>query len=628
RIAARATGGELLAVHVTKSDGLTGADPRALTMQRALVESLGGTYHQVLGDDVSQALLDFARAENATQLVLGASRRTRLQALLTGAGIGATVTRNSGDIDVHMVTHARVGKGRLLPELRGGLTARRRLLGGLSGLVLLPLLTVALTFQRSALNLTSDVMLYLLVVVAVALIGGIWPALLSAIAASLLLNFYFVPPIHRFTIAEGNNVLALIVFAAVAAMVSRVVDLAARRTGQAARATAEAETLSTLAGSVLRGDSALPALLERVRETFGMSSASLLEKDHADIPGWQMVASAGPNPCRAPSEGSTELPVGDDLALVLRGRILPAADRRVLGAFAAQAAVALKQRRLAEVAATAAPIAAADRTRTALLTAVSHDLRSPLASAKAAVTSLRASDVHWTDEQVEELLATADESLDRLIRLVENLLDMSRLQAGALSAFLRPVGLDDIVPRALDDLGAAGRAVLLQVPDDLPEVLADPALLERVIANLAGNAIRYAPADQPPLIAASALGDHVELRVIDQGPGIPRASREKVFTPFQRLGDRDNETGVGLGLALALGLTEAMGGTLRPEDTPGGGLTMVVVLPTAQGHRPPDGNPAEPGPPLGLSRAGLPPGVARWLDELPANRRSIPDRPS
>ncbi len=221
----------------------------------------------------------------------------------------------------------------------------------------------------------------------------------------------------------------------------------------------------------------------------------------------------------------------------------------------------------------------ADRMRTALLAAVSHDLRSPLASAKAAVTSLRSHDVDWSLEDSEELLATADESLDRLTRMVENLLDMSRLQAGALSLRLRPVTLDEIVPLALDSLGFGTAKVRLTEMDHVPQILADPGLLERVVANLVSNAVKHSPRGQPVLITASSLAGRVEMRVADRGPGIPHEDRERVFQPFQRFGDRDNETGVGLGLALSRGLIEAMGGSLDPEDTPGGGLTMVISLP-------------------------------------------------
>src|SRR5215813_9248920 len=593
RIAARSHGGDLLAVHVTRADGLTGANPAALAAQRQLVESLGGSYHQVVGDDIPETLLTFARAENATQLVLGASRRSWLSALFTGPGFGARTIRGSGDIDVHIVTHAQVGRGRGLPRPSGGLTLRRTLAGYALAVLLAPLLTLVLTSVRSDLNLVSDVLIFLVAVVVVALVGGFVPAVLLAIAASLLLNYYFVPPIHQFTIAEANNALALGVFVVVALLVSSVVDTAARRTRQAARAGAESELLTATAGSVLRGQRSVEAVLDRVREAFGMESVTLLERDggkegaprRGPAAGWRAVAHSGTPALTTPDDASVEVPVGDALSLALLGRTLTAADRRVLGAFASYAAVALEQQRLAAEAEAARPIAEADRMRTALLTAVSHDLRTPIASAKAAVTSLRSPDVQWTAEDREELLATADESLDKLTRLVDNLLDMSRLQTGALSVFPRPAWLDEIVARALDHLGPAGKDVIVDIPDSVPEVQVDPAILERVIVNLTSNALRYSPPGKPPLLAASALGDRVELRVVDKGPGIPADDRDRIFVPFQRLGDTDNTTGVGLGLALSRGLTEVMGGTLDPEETPGGGLTMIISLLAAPGDK-------------------------------------------
>ncbi len=600
RIAARSTGGDLLALHVTKSDGLTGADPAALAAQRRLVESLGGSYHQVVGDDVPDALLTFARAENATQLVLGASRRSWLSSLLTGPGVSMRTIRDSGDIDVHIVTHAQMGRGRGLPRARGGLPLRRRLAGYVLAAALAPLLTLLLVALRGPLNLTSDVLAFLAAVIAVALVGGFVPAVLEAIVGSLLLNFYFTPPVHKFTIAEANNVLALGFFVAVALVVSFLVDDAARRTKQAARAGAESEIMVTTAGSVLRGQQALAAVLDRAREAFGMESVTLLERGQVPAgsglgpnAGWAPVAVSGPVP-DSPAPADVEVPVTDSLKLALRGRALPATDRRILGAFAAYAAAALEQQRLTAAAEAARPIAAADRMRTALLAAVSHDLRTPLASAKAAVSSLRSLDIELITEDRDELLATADESLDRLTHLVDNLLDMSRLQAGAMSVFPRPADLEEIIARALDDIGPQARIVMVDIPPDLPEVQVDPAILERVIVNLAANALRYSPAARPPLLTASALAGRVELRVVDRGPGIPEDHRDRMFVPFQRLGDTDNTTGVGLGLALSRGLAEAMGGTLEPEDTPGGGLTMAVSLPAVPGPARP--LPSEPSP--------------------------------
>ncbi|GAA4514794.1 sensor histidine kinase KdpD [Actinoallomurus oryzae] len=587
RIADRAKGADLFAVHVTAGDGLTGASPAELARRRALVESLGGTYHQVVGDDIPQALLDFARGVNATQLVLGASRRGRFAQILS-RGVGVTTTAMSGAIDVHMVTHEEAGRGRRRSPRGGGLTWTRQGVGFGLAVAGLPLLTLLLANLRGRLSLASDILLFLVAVVAVALAGGRYAALFAAVSGSLLLNYYFTPPIHRFTIGEWENALALAAFVLVAVAVSVVVDSAARRTREAARAGADAAMVSNLAGSVLRGESTPGDLLERLRVAFGLDSVTLLERrpDAPMTPGrqgdpgcWRIAATVGGDPCRSPDEGAAEVAVDDDLSLVLRGRTPSAADQRVLEAFAAQAGLALRQHRLAEEAEQARPLAAADRMRSALLAAVSHDLRSPLSSAKAAVESLRTGDVAWTAGERDELLATADESLERLARLVANLLDMSRLQAGLLGVAAQPVAAEEIVPRAVAGVGPAGEGVRVRIPAGLPDALADPALLERVLVNLVANAVRYAPPGRPVLVAASALADRVELRVIDRGPGIPDADRGRVFLPFQRLGDHDNDTGVGLGLALSRGLVEAMGGTLDPDDTPGGGLTMIVTLP-------------------------------------------------
>ena len=564
RIAARNKGADLMAVHVARNDGLAGADPAALAKQRVLVESLGGSYHQVVGGDIPQALLDFARGVNATQIVLGASSRGKL-AQLFSAGVGVTTTALSGSIDVHLVTHERAGQGRRRRQVPQALSHGRRIAGFALVLAGLPALT-ALLRVIPPLSLINDILLFLAAVVAVALVGGLWPALLAAVAGSLLLNYFFTPPVGKFTIAEQDNLLALVIFVLIALAVSWVVDTAARKTRQAARASAEAQTLFTIAGGVIRGE----RLLERLRETFALESVTLLE-------GGAVTATVG-EPCTDARTADAEVKIDDQHTLLLRGHPLDASDRRIVEAFAAQAALALRQERLSAEAAAAKPLAEADRMRTALLAAVSHDLRTPLASAKAAVAGLLSDEVHFDAEDRRELLETADESLDRLDRLVANLLDMSRLQAGALGITAIDVGLEEVVPRALDDLGAT---VISRLPADLPAVRADPGLLERILVNVIGNALRYSPPARPPVITGSTLGDRVELRIIDHGPGIPAEHWDRVFQPFQRLGDHDNHTGVGLGLALSRGLTEAMGGSLTPDETPGGGLTMILSLPLA-----------------------------------------------
>jgi len=266
----------------------------------------------------------------------------------------------------------------------------------------------------------------------------------------------------------------------------------------------------------------------------------------------------------------------------MSGRSLVAADRAMLGAFAAQAQGMLERDRLARAAAQATRLEATERLRDALLAAVGHDLRTPLASARAAVNSLQAADVHWSEAERQELLATAEESLARLTTLVADLLDLSRLRAGVLAVIVEPVWLDDLLPPALDELGASAGRVALRVPDDVPPALADAALLTRALVNVIGNALRHAP-QGAPTVTVSSGADRVEVRVIDHGAGVPEPDKERLFVPFQRLGDTDNTTGLGLGLALSRGLVEAMQGTLEAEDTPGGGLTMVLSLPAAPG---------------------------------------------
>jgi two-component system sensor histidine kinase KdpD len=219
--------------------------------------------------------------------------------------------------------------------------------------------------------------------------------------------------------------------------------------------------------------------------------------------------------------------------------------------------------------------------RTALLRAVSHDLRTPLASIKASVSSLRQTDVHWSAEDEAELLANIEQNADRLDALVGNLLDMGRLQAGSLEPFLRATAVDEVAPVALRGLDDAD-LLLIVVPDDLPLVRADPGLLERVLANLFSNALRHSPSGfsappKRPMLRAKEEGDRVVLDVVDHGSGVPAGLKERIFEPFARLDERS--PGVGLGLAVAKGFAEAMGGTIVAVDTPGGGLTVRVTLP-------------------------------------------------
>ncbi|WP_157007375.1 ATP-binding protein [Agromyces laixinhei] len=571
RIASRSSGGELIAVHVTNPDGMRARHPGALDRQRGLVEQLGGTFHQVVGEDVPRALVDFARAANATQLVIGVSRRSRLAAAFTGPGIGATVIRESGDIDVHIVTHAAAGSGFSLPRLGGALSRRRMLFGFAVALAAGPLLSWLLVTFHTESSITSDVLAYQLLVIVVALIGGIWPGLFAAVLSGLTLNVLFVEPRFTLTISDPRQFLALLFYVANALLVSYVVDQAARRTRVASRAAAESQLLATLAGSVLRGEDALQVMVTRTREAFGLTGVRLL------IDGEVRVADGEPSR----DEHVTEIPIGADGVLELHGQDLAASERRLLQVIAAQMDAAIEHGALSTAASAAEALVETDRVRSALLAAVGHDLRRPLTSASAAISALRSREVELPTAERDELLATASESLDALAELVTNLLDVSRVQAGALAVTLAPTEVADVVFPALDELALGPGEVELDLADELDPVLADGVLLQRVVVNLLANAVRHSPDGERVRLAASSFQGRTELRVVDRGPGIPAERRDEVFTPFQRLGDTDNDTGLGLGLALSKGFVEGMDGTLEVEDTPGGGLTMVVTLPSA-----------------------------------------------
>ncbi len=578
RMAAR-RGGDLLAVLVVSDDGLVGLRGEAAAELRELTTDLGGRFYEVVGDDVPRALLQFARAENATQLVLGASTRSRLAEIVRGSVV-ARVVRDAGPIDVHIISQDEPAAVPVLPRARRlpAIPRRRQALGGVVGVVGLAVLTAVLTALRDHLALSTVFLLYLCLVVAIAAVAGWWPAVAGSVVGFLLVNWYFVPPLYRLHVASAENAFALGVFLLVGGVVSLLMGRAARRRVEAARARAEAEALARMAGVAIEERDPLPALVAHLRATFGAEAAAVLRRSGS---AWRVEVGSGADPPTEPAGGTASWNLGEDTVLVLRGGPVAAEDRGVLAAFAAHLAAAVRNRALEEEAATAARAASLNQLRSTILNAVSHDLRTPLSSIKAAVSSLRQTDITWSESDRGEFLATIEEEADRLNSLVGNLLDMSRLQAGALSLALRPIGLDEVVPRALRYVLRGEGHVEVDVPETLSRVNADPALLERAVANVADNALAWSPAGVPVHIAASEAAGRVELRVVDRGPGLPAEGRERLFEPFQRFGDRPRGEGIGLGLAVAKGFVEAMGGTIELEDTPGGGLTVCISLEAA-----------------------------------------------
>lgn len=582
RLADRGAGGELIAVQVVTESGLREAPPDSAAAASALTEKLGGRFHTVTGDDVGEAILEFARGVNASQIVVGASRRSRWQQLL-GRGVGETVVAGSGEIDVLMVTHPLTRSGRSAGMSLPGLGARRTMLGFLLATVGVALLTAALDSTQEYHSLPLEMLLYLALTVLVAIVGGLLPAVTAAVLASLALNWYFTQPTGTFTIGRPENVAALLLFVLVAAAVATVVHLTARRSAQASAAGRDAQLMAALAHSLLDAQEQLPALLEQARDTFAVPGAALVRTaDRSGTRGLdpevtRVIASSGVIDV-ADGARLTCADVGTEHRLVLATRTVDARERRLVEAFADHAEAILHREELAAMAGDAAVLAKDNDYRTALLAAVSHDLRTPLSAIKAGVSGLRSTDIELSRSDQVELLETVEESTDRLDALIENLLDMSRIQSGSLTVRSDETLAADLIEGALHSLSDRAQVQVRQGDPHLTCAV-DPGLAERVLANLIENAIRHTPAGTPVAVDAEDVAGHVEFRVVDRGPGVPPARREGIFAPFQRYGDAPRGGGIGLGLAVAKGLSEAMGATLTADDTPGGGLTMTVRLP-------------------------------------------------
>jgi two-component system, OmpR family, sensor histidine kinase KdpD len=439
-------------------------------------------------------------------------------------------------------------------------------------------------------HFATDLLIHLTGTIAVALVGGLWPAVVAAVLSGIIVNFFTVPPVQTLTVSDPENVLTLAIFLAVAVAVSLVVGYSARVGRHARQAEAEAAALGELSRTVLAAENSIAGFLDHVREHFRAHGAALYRREKDSGPGaWQLRARTGTVPATDMEDADTVEPLDDTWALALTGTTLSQRERELLAAFGAHLLAMLQREQLDASYRDNLRLAEGNKMRTSILRAVSHDLRTPLAGIKLAVSSLRQNDVQFTPEEQQELLATIADYSGRLESLVGNLLDMSRITSDSLSSLARPVHWSDAVAQALRSL-PDGR-IRLELPDNMPAVDADPGMLERVIANIVENALKYAPDSEIVIVGSvggtgSATIDGFpasELRIIDHGQGVPADQVLTMFKPFQRLDDAPAGTGIGLGLAVAKGFTEVMGGRLLAEPTPGGGLTMIIRLPLSTG---------------------------------------------
>lgn len=545
---------------------------------RRLVVAVGGSFHEIEGDNVAAALVDFAEAERATQLVLGTSGRRRLDEWVRGSIINEAI-RRAGQIDVHVISYPTGSRHRMARKWGSNpaISTKRRLVAWFLGAAALVALTVALVAARDTVAVSSSLSLYLLVVVVVAAVGGRGPGLTVAVIAPLVANWFLVPPLHTLRVRDAEHVLSLLVFVSVAVIVSGFVSLSAKWAAEAGRARQEAEALAALAGT--GGIDPLQSITDQLQQSFRLDGVSVLvtEPDRTTV----VKASSGPSPPASLDVADFQEVIGAGVWVAGRGRTLTTDDHRVLRSFIVQLRRALEQHRLAALAAQADALEQADELRTSMLRAVSHDLRTPLAGIKASVSSLRQGDIDWPPAERDDFLETIEEETDRLTSIITNLLDLSRLQAGALRPGFRSVALEEVLPSALHSLGQRADAVKLDLPPDLRDIWTDPVLLERVVANLVANAIAWSPAGRNVRMTATQQEDVVVLQIVDHGPGIHPKHRSTVVQPFHRLGDATTNHGLGLGLAIANGFTSAIEGRLDLRDTPGGGLTATLTLPTS-----------------------------------------------
>jgi two-component system, OmpR family, sensor histidine kinase KdpD len=437
----------------------------------------------------------------------------------------------------------------------------------LASAVLVAAVTGAVALLNDHVPVLSLGVLYLFAVLPVAVLWGLAYAIPVAVASAAVYEFFFLPPVHTFTLDDSRNWLALGVFLVTAVVVS---ELAARTRRQAR----ESALLAEIATSLLRRGE-VSGELDRIEA----ETAHALQVERARIDLHGSAASAGDAEERFPLEVEGRR-VGA-IALERPGRRGRAARRRLLPALASLLGVAIDRERLAREAMEAEALRRSDAMKTAVLRAVSHDLRTPLMAILTSASALAQPDLELGEDDRSELAATILGEAGRLDRLVSNLLDLSRLQAGAASTEPELWPIEDLVVQALAELGAAGEKVEVSLPEESPHVSVDAHQIERVLGNLIENALKYSPAGDPVHVRVSATAAEASVRVVDHGPGVAAPDRERIFEPFQRGGGRGGARGAGLGLAIARGFAEANRGRVSIESREGQGATFVLTLPLA-----------------------------------------------
>ncbi len=587
-----------------------------------LAERLGGDALTVPGQNPTEGVLEYARANNFTHVVIAKSRRPRWSEWLRGSTTHSLI-RQADDISVHVIAERRpqepppASAERMPPSRAASQHADANAYLGSAAFVAVALVLGLVLQQFLAVSNIS--LVFLTAVLTSAITYGLWPSLFACLISVLAYNFFFLPPLYTFTIADPENVVALFFFAVVAVIAS---NLAARVRVQALTARLRAKTTEDLyqfarkLASSVTLDDLLWATAFQIASMLRLNVVLLLPEgdsvvmqaayppedtlDEADLAAakwcWQNNQPAGRGADTLPGAKRLFLPMQTGRGPVgivgldndRSGPLLTPDQRRLFNALADQAALAIERTVLARDVEQARLAAEAERLRSALLTSISHDLRTPLASILGSATSLRTYRNTLADNEQDELTQTIQEEAERLNRFIANLLDMTRLEAGAIEPRADVVDIGDIVGSARERAGKvlARHRVAINLADDLPMLRLDPVLLEQVLFNLLDNAAKYATAGSEVRVTARQDNNAVRIQVIDEGQGIPPEDLERIFDKFYRVYAADSRrAGTGLGLAICRGFVEAMGGTISAgnrSDRRGAVFTITVPIPA--GH--------------------------------------------
>jgi two-component system sensor histidine kinase KdpD len=572
-----------------------------------LAEELGARTRTLAGRSIHEAVLGYAHKHNITKIVVGKPIQPRWREIISGSVVDRLIYA-SGNIDVFVISARSEIKQPILPS---ELTPHRPLGRYLLGLGLVALATLLGLAVRGNLEPANLVMLYLVSTVIAAIFLGRGPALLTSILGVLAFDFLLVPPYMTFAVSDSQYLLTFIGLFVVSLVVSTLTARTREQAEAAIQREAQTSALYSLGRdliSVTDLHQVADIIISHIGQVFGREVAIFLPENgqlsayastadyHPDtnelaVAAWafdhDQPAGLGTDTLPAASLRCQPLKTASGRIGVLGihpkepGKLLTPEQRQTFNAFAHQAALALERASLAEQARQTELLQATEKLQTALLNSISHDLRTPLVSITGALSSLREETLSLDKEARDSLLETAHEEAERLNRLVGNLLNMTRLEAGAIHLRHEPCDIQDAIGAALEQLGErlAKRPVKVYLPPDLPLVPMDFALFGQALVNLLDNAVKYSPTDTLIEVNVSQTQDAVNLEVCDRGIGIPPDDLERVFDKFYRVQRPESVSGTGLGLAICKGIVEAHGGNIRANNRPGGGTIVTVTLP-------------------------------------------------